>query len=181
MEKNYWWKDCLITDDKHQKRTQVSKTDGFVEKQKKMDFGVSSKKSTVTSKNEQRCPKSDRIVPKTNKGVQNQTVPPENGLRCIVQKKYGHIKKRTKVSKIRRYRPKTDSSVLNQAIPYKIGRLSPKSANTDCKQTQGSNTDRNRPKRNASFWNHTVTSKKEHEWPKWDGTVRERMQGLEIG
>ena len=164
MEKNYWWKDCLITDDKHQKRTQVSKTDGFVEKQKLGE-----------------CPKSDRIVPKTNKGVQNQTVPPENGLQCIVQKKYGHVKKRTKVSKIRRYRPKTDSSVLNQAIPYKIGRLSPKSANTDCKQTQGSNTDRNRPKRNASFLNHTVTSKKEHEWPKWDGTVRERMQGLEIG
>ena len=98
-------KDCLITDDKHQKRTQVSKADGFVEKQKLGE-----------------CPKSDRIVPKTNKGVQNQTVPPENGLHCIVQKKYGHVKKRTKVSKIRRYRPKTDSSVLNQAIPNKIGR-----------------------------------------------------------
>lgn len=58
----------------------MSKTDGFVEKQKLGE-----------------CPKSDRIVPKTNKGVQNQTVPPENGLQCIVQKKYGHVKKRAKV------------------------------------------------------------------------------------
>ena len=44
-----------------QKRTKVSKIRRY---RPKMDFGVSSKKSTVTSKNEQRCPKSDGTVRK---------------------------------------------------------------------------------------------------------------------
>ena len=75
-----------------QKRTKVSKSDGTA---RKWTSVYRSKKG--------------RSRQKTNKGVQNQTVPSENGLKCI--KSGSTVQNRTLKSKISEYRLQTNKRV----------------------------------------------------------------------